>query len=63
MWANPQETADLVTFTEEIPYENIFLCSDDISERHIIITETLLIDTINADTINADIKGNILNFF
>ena len=58
------EIADLVTFTEEIPYENIhFLCSDEISERHIIITETLLIDTINADTINADIKGNILNFF
>ena len=28
MWPNPQEAADLATFTEEIPKENfIFLCS------------------------------------
>ena len=28
MWPNPQETADLVTFTEEILMENFyFLCS------------------------------------
>ena len=28
MWPNPQETADLVTFTEEIPNEKLhFLCS------------------------------------
>ena len=34
MWPNPQESADLVTFTEEIlngkPY---FLCNDGVSER------------------------------
>ena len=29
MWPNPQETADLVTFTKEIPNEKPhFLCSD-----------------------------------
>ena len=28
MWSNPQETADLVTFTEEIPNEKLHvLCS------------------------------------
>ena len=28
MWPNPQETADLVTFTEEIPNGKLhFLCS------------------------------------
>ena len=30
MWLNPRETADLVTFTEEIPNGKLhFLCSDD----------------------------------
>ena len=29
MWPNPQQTADLVTFTEETSMENfIFFCSD-----------------------------------
>ena len=29
MWSNPQETANLVTFTEEILYGKLnFLCSD-----------------------------------
>ena len=28
MWPNPQETADLVTFTEDVPNEELhFLCS------------------------------------
>ena len=27
MWPNPQETADLVTFTEEILMENLILCA------------------------------------
>ena len=31
MWPNPQETADLVTFTEEIHNVNLYiLCSDSI---------------------------------
>ena len=30
MWPNPKETADLVTFTEEILTEKLhFLCSDN----------------------------------
>ena len=28
MWPNPQETADLVTFTKEILNGKVFLCSD-----------------------------------
>ena len=27
MWSNPQETADLVTFTEETLMENFILCT------------------------------------
>ena len=27
MWLNPQETADLVTFAEEIFMENFILCA------------------------------------
>ena len=27
MWPNPQETADLVTFTEEILKENFIFCA------------------------------------
>ena len=34
MWPNPQETADLVKFTEEIfNRKPLFLCSDPISIR------------------------------
>ena len=36
MWPNPQETADLVTFTEEILYEKLhFLCSECIEKGYI----------------------------
>ena len=40
MWPNPQETADLVSFTEEIPNGKLqFLCSDitEYSVRNIFI--------------------------
>ena len=33
MWPNPQETAGLVTFTEEILIENVIFCAaDDVAE-------------------------------
>ena len=35
MWSNPQETADLVTFTEEIFNRKLhFLCSDYQKEKN-----------------------------
>ena len=35
MWPNPQETLDLVTFTEEIPNGKLhFLCSDPAEQNH-----------------------------
>ena len=33
MWPNPQETADLVTFTEEILMENLIFCAADAKWR------------------------------
>ena len=36
MWANPQFTVDLATFTEEILYEKLhFLCSDAFMSNNI----------------------------
>ena len=43
MWPNPQETADLVTFTEEILNGKLhFLCSvNDKKVQHILVASDL----------------------
>ena len=44
MWPNPQETGDLVTFTEEIFNEKLhFLCSDLRLNLHLVRLETFII--------------------
>ena len=43
MWPNPQETADLVTFTEEIYNGKFhFLCSGNGQEEHYLDTEFMI---------------------
>ena len=41
MWPKPQETADLVTFTKEILYGKLYLCSVTLIYDEKIIYESL----------------------
>ena len=36
MWPNPQETADLATFTEEILMENFIFCTVNITNADVL---------------------------
>ena len=54
MWLNPQETADLVSFTEEILNGKLhFLCSDYTTIHMYVVLESmasLLVATLNPKT-------------
>ena len=59
MWSNPQETADLVTFTEEILNGKLHFLRSDIviSVTRICIQGPILLNIFFCSSFNGDIKG------
>ena len=47
MWPNPQETADLVTFTEEILVESFIFCPVLIRDRLCILKHVRMAMNLN----------------